>query len=1592
LLASRRVVLLSGGGSGKTFEIRHQARSLREAGKPAFFLRIENVLTNFSLAFDPAAGSHEEFLRWVESGEEGWIFLDSIDEARLHSSKDFERAIRSVGGVLAPTLPSAHVLITGREAAWRAVTDRELVRACLPYEPTGSTVGSAPDAEQEAQGRSAEPSDVPPDHEDGHFVEAELDAEVASETSTRPSIEKTQDVEPNAILVVGFDDLAEPQIAAFAEARGVTDVGAFIRAVERKQAHAETARPFDLEGLIDYWMVHRKVGSPSERTDATINARLDERDLDRAEAITLTSAEMRQAARQLAVANALMQTPEIRLHDAPSQLRGVDPKSLLSLTPGPIRKLLERPLFVASQLGAVRLYVQRVREFLTAEWLHKRLGDNGSRRKIAALFFRTQYGVDVVVPSMRGVLPWLALLDPGTLAQVRRIAPEVMFEGGDPSKLPVDLRCALLAEACERLAATPGRSSLDDLQAVQRFADPALADHIRGLMARYTTDTDVLYFLMRMVWQGEIRALLPEAIDLASASNRYNVRMMAIRTVADIGQEADRKVVRNALLSAPQAPDREWIAEAIETLPKDAAGIAWLIAACKAVKPLKRFSIDRLPKAVEDYITALPLTLLPNLIQSLQPLVAPKRSGAAADSGDPKQGRFNWLIGATIAGLERLVVARDRSVFRKAVVRLLLRLPSMVSLGDSGGREGNEQLTRHVGEWSDLSRELFWADVAATRARRFEKNGEPVRSIVGLGFFGHYWKLTADDGDYLEEQIRLRPLLDDRLVALSAAVVVLRNSEGTGSWRRRLRKRVQGVAELEAMLDQMLAPASAEVRKWRRQAARLKQRSKRQEAKRESNRQQWRAHLPGHLESLRKPYPGGGVRQNQFYLYERLREASKKSSRWTDGNWQFLIPEFGTSVATAFRDGAINFWRTNTPKLLSTGGERNSTPATTLYGLAGLSFESQSSPTWAAGLTEDEAELAARYALRELNGFPTWLPRLFNIHPAPVLKIVLGEIDFELETDSAGQHARSYVLNDVSSVGQWIWPSIAPEIIRRLGSATMVPAHLRPLLGVVAGSNVPDQAIATLASVKATAASDEVAAVWFAAWIGVDPDDALPAFERHLSELADKPRQVNVAMHALMALTGGRDDRRVARDRWRTVSHLTTLFLLMHRYIAEEDDIERAGRGVYSPRLRDDAQQARDALLSPLRDTPGEEAYDALRRIASKHPSQRGREWAAKLALERATADANRPGWSNEQVLEFQEALERTPKDHRELHELAVERLLDYKQFLEHGEMSVAPLLLDHDETVVRNAVAQWCDSRRSGRYSIHQEEERANSQRTDIRFQGINVSGPVPVELKLADRWSGAELAERLENQLCNDYLRDEVSSRGVFLLIQQKRRAHWDMPDGTRATSLEQLVEALQRHWNSKKHEFLQVHEVQVIGIDLTAHARPLGRSQSTPANKTRSTLPRKVPEIRSARKSAPVSAARSRRAAETTTAESSPPKPSGRTASGKVITTQGGTRTSSNKPKAQPTARKDRAGGTKKSVNSTAKSPVKPGSIKAQPRKPSKALKVAETKGEVKAAPRQGKRAVAPKMTTAKVGAHREPRVAGAQRTTRPRGRKR
>ena len=83
LLRSRRVLMISEAGAGKTYECRGQAKRLWDAGEPAFFIEMAALATG-DLRSQLDEEEETRLDAWLSSQSDiATFFLDSIDELKL---------------------------------------------------------------------------------------------------------------------------------------------------------------------------------------------------------------------------------------------------------------------------------------------------------------------------------------------------------------------------------------------------------------------------------------------------------------------------------------------------------------------------------------------------------------------------------------------------------------------------------------------------------------------------------------------------------------------------------------------------------------------------------------------------------------------------------------------------------------------------------------------------------------------------------------------------------------------------------------------------------------------------------------------------------------------------------------------------------------------------------------------------------------------------------------------------------------------------------------------------------------------------------------------------------------------------------------------------------------------------------------------------------------------------------------------------------------------------------------------------------------------------------------------------------------------
>jgi len=484
------------------------------------------------------------------------------------------------------------------------------------------------------------------------------------------------------------------------------------------------------------------------------------------------------------------------------------------------------------------------------------------------------------------------------------------------------------------------------------------------------------------------------------------------------------------------------------------------------------------------------------------------------------------------------------------------------------------------------------------------------------------------------------------------------------------------------------------------------------------------------------------------------------------------------------------------------------------------SFEARERPGWTQTLSAQEAQLACRYALCELNGFPDWAPDLLAAHSEAFDMVMHRELSWEFErpTDVPEPH---YMVSTLRYGPEAMRARYCPIIQKLLEQVELAYARtLENALSLILGWNGLDQsAFANLARQRYETSQDEGRRLtWLVAWLCVDAESALGplcAWVDDAESEAKATRRMITFCNALMEHHATRFGS-IWRD-FERVEILRKLVPLVYRHVRIEAD--NVHEGSYKPDARDHAETTRGYLLRRVCDTPGRAAFETLMAFSQELPHDRSRNQMVVLAQRRAAEDAEQPGWSAFDVLSFVEQAERAPRTVRDLFDLVCSRLDDLKLDLEEGDASEARILRSIDqETDLRTWFASRLRLAARGQYSVPPEEELADATRPDLRIHVPAIDAPVPIELKIADKWSYSQLVERLHNQLVGQYLRDARSRFGIFLLVWHGKQQSWREPESGKRFHFSNLVERVEAVAEDIRRNHDDLEEIRIVGIDLT------------------------------------------------------------------------------------------------------------------------------------------------------------------------------
>ena len=1374
---NHRCVILAEAGAGKTFEMTARAKQAAADGRLAFFIRIEDIEEGFDTAFE--IGSADDFDLWLNGTGEAWFYLDSIDEARLSDPRQFEKAIKRFGRRIRPAQQRARVILSSRPYAWRAKSDRALVEDALPF--------TAPTSEETA-------------------------ASAAQDSGLR---------------VYLLDPLDDNDIRRFAHHRDTPEIDRLLTELQRAGLTSLAERPFDLELVLRKWRDDRALDGRLSLLQHNIGERLKEIHPDNQRRRSLNFEKAQRGARALAAAVVLTGEAGIQRPDASPDRTGLDAETVLAdWEQAEIDTLLERGLFNDPLYGMVRFRHREIRELLAAEWFRDLLGIDGARHRIETLFFREQYGHQVITPRLRPVLTWLILFDAEMRRKAMNIAPEVAIEGGDPACLPPAERRALLRGIVGRIARGEDDGSAGYNGAIARVASADLTEDVRQLIADHQANDEAISFLGRVVWQGGMTACVPALSDIATdpACDIW-ARIGAARGVMACGNRAQKDGLWTALNASSALLPRRLLAEILTDADADTDSVVLLLASIDRLETHNEDLITDLDSALHEFVERLPVNSEKYNLNSLYIFASGlniyfNRAPYIERRECRTSEAFAWLLSPAFHAVERLVSVRSQAALSPDVLDILLKLPIAYDRLNYSRSEYDPQLHKLVPSWHSLNDALYWKHVDAVRQKIHHEKSERLSDHYILEFRQRYWDFDIGRFQDVVKFIARRQFIDDQMMAMSLAYLLILRAGKPKDWLRDLQHAVDGMPELMEGLDRFLNSQEEKSKQ-------LAELENEEDLKRRENN---RIHT-NNLELIKKnpdairhspDLAAGACSDAQYFLLRTLENAHTRKSELGAANWRALIPEYGEQVAEAYRDAATALWRQVTPALPSEGNRSRSTIRAIRFAFIGLKIEAHEVEAFPAYLTESEVRHALRYMTWELNGLPTWCELLYRNYPTLFIDAIVPELYFELKNTKPDKLLH-HILHDLVYYAPWLHEPLAPAIFTWLEQYDVENGKvLEQCLRIMMSGDRDNEKFSALARSKIARGSRGYhLAIWYALWIDADATCGIPAAKAWLSSMSVE----NACFEAQCLITSlirtlRSPVRRLDQSDFRAPHHLKALYILMHQHIRAEDDIERADKGIYTPELRDRAQDARNALFEQLLKIPGKATYTALVELSHEHPNLEYRPHMAARARERAVQDADLTPWSAKQVSEFGRTCTLTPTTHRQLYDVTLNVLMDLKAWLEGGNDSPYQTWKRvENETEMRNLIAGALNGRAQGRFTCAQENELANGQRTDIWMQAPQVSSAVPIELKILDNdWSGPDLCERLRNQLVGDYLREHTAGCGVFLLVWRgaATRRHWQI--GGRRVALPDLADALRDYWQTIADEHPGVDAIEVMVIDLT------------------------------------------------------------------------------------------------------------------------------------------------------------------------------
>ena len=1399
LLESKRVLMISEAGAGKTHECKAKQQDLWKAGEAAFVVELA-ALAKEELRglLDPDEETRLD--AWLSSQSDvATFFLDSLDELKL-TLGSFELALKRLKKCIGNQLHRARIVITTRPIH----LEEQLLRKILPVPPA----------------LSSEPS-------------GETFAKAAMGDNWIQRNENSNNHSQNW-RTVALMPLSDEQIAEFSRNQDVNDPDILLEDLKTRNAQEFARRPQDLIELCADWRVHQRIRTHRQQVETNIRVKLAPRN-NRREPAELSVDKAIEGASRLALAMHMTRRLAIR-HSAEADVvygeAALDPAIILSdWQLNEQKALLERPLFGFASYGRVRFHHRSVAEYLAAKRLLTLREQGMSFRTLKRLLFAETKGKTIVRPSKRSVAGWLALKEDGVFELLRDNEPDVLLNEGDPELLTQPQRNQALCAYSDRYGSGGWRGlQLPGIQA-HRFASNELAGEIERIWQSGVENPDVREVLISLIKAGRIDACADIVFEVAcdtEASVAERIKALGALVVLD-----DKRL--DEIVADIAAADDRWSDQMARI------GIACLFPKymsvdqlCQALRWVK-LEIDgvvnlhwKLPRIIAN--SKLDYSILTQLRDGIVALISEGLKWTNATSRiESDWSSLREALAATCeCGLD--VCQSDEWLYASV---LSLRLHHQ----DSRNSESINSLRRRLENLNaDSTARLFWVTDDLLQSLHEVKN--PIERIHAIINVDGPVRLQSDRdlawvsnslGDTTRD-------VGERAILLEAALML---PPDRSKWREHaegLKPRVVGEPSLVKRIDDCLKPSKLEKEhlNWDTRLAKQESEQERQRAK---DHERWVAFW---LEISNRPadaFSSDRYWNTVWNLRYAMRHEGdySRSSGW---NRRFIEEHFDKETADRVRCALMKIWREDPPTLPNDKpqGECNIKIAHLQLSLAAIYAEAEDSD-WAKKINEEEAWLAARIALDELGNLPHWMRALTAAHPKAVEQVLGSKLSRELKQVPEAQGSSSPFLSKIGN---------APEIVKRLllprleswldevgdracdaENVVGMAERVRQVANIILHHG-DDAAKEKLKEISLQRLGQqlpcELCQVWISTLMQIDPPAGVNMFEG-LSKKVE-PAKISDVVVWFANLFGDRRNKVDLGDERFSPQLLLKLLRLAYFHVRPQDDARH--KGPYSPDTRDVAQQARSSIFSALLESKGEEGWAAKLELAADHLCLHLRDRVLAVAEEKWAQEIDSDVLDEQQAVALEQNFEAPASTNEAMFTIMKDRLSELDESLLRDHSPREAWAGINVEKAMRRVVARELDHIANSIYIVNQESVTADEKETDIRLCSTVSEHEAVIEFKLGNRCSAKDLRDAIEKQLVKKYMTAGNRRSGALLVTIAKDRK-WKHPDRNGKIDVKKLFSLLSKE--AKRVEEALGGDVRIAIHFLDLRSRlPLERQKKT------------------------------------------------------------------------------------------------------------------------------------------------------------------